>query len=122
MKCKISLEMLSLSRPSFGYGPNQHLNIKFYLQIYKFTMNEKILWINALTFITTITIILAHPTSEEPSRTSKGVPTIMQTLLSDIARELISRSTTNNQVKKNPTWKTRRQKTLNYFFSLQNRF
>lgn len=42
--------------------------------------------------------VLGLPTEENTTKTSRNVPPIMQTLLTDIARELISRSTSNTQV------------------------
>lgn len=62
-------------------------------------MKEIIVWTEALIVISAISIVFSHPTSEEPSRDGKDVPPIMQTLLTDIAKQLISRSTASNQVR-----------------------
>lgn len=61
-------------------------------------MKEYNLLLKLVAAISMTPCILTLPTEDDTMKTSRNVPPIMQTLLTDIARELISRSTGNTQV------------------------
>ncbi len=61
-------------------------------------MKDYILYIELIAAISAAPFVLSLPTEEETLRNGKNIAPVMQTLLMDIAKELISRSASNTQV------------------------